>query len=414
MSVMTKRKPMPSVDEMQVKSTVDAALGLDNLARSVGGGSVDGGSVLDEVMGFCLDYIAYPDGDSPYAHALWIGHTWLADLLFTTPRLCFTSPEKRSGKTRAEEVTSLFVPNPVNVVSVSPAYLFRKIQDKPDGHLPCIGIDEVDALFTGKPSESTEQIRGILNAGYRKGATVGRAEATRNGDVNTVEMPVFAPVYLAGIGDMPDTVADRSIIVHMKRRRPDCKLQPYRERTAAKQSEPIRAGLAAWSDRVRPILEAYEDKDYPVMPDSIQDRDADVWEPLFIVAQLAGGKWPEIAASIAPRIVAAQHTEPQSIGERLLRDIRDVFGESASMFRMELIGRLQNIDGSPWRTLGRTGDGIDSNYLTKTLRKYDVARDYGGKAHSIRINGVTNYGYYRSDFTDAWSRYLPEPVNTPL
>ncbi len=371
--------------------------------------SKNGSSVLDEVTRFCRQFIAYPSNDAALAHTLWIAHSWLSDLMFTTPRLAFVSPEKRSGKTRAQEVTALLVPNPVNVISVSPAYLFRKIQEKPDGHLPTIEMDETDALFTGKPSESTEQIRGIINAGYRQGATVGRAEATKNGEVKTIDFPVFAPVCLAGIGDLPDTIEDRAIIVHMKRRRPDWKLKAYRDRTVRAEAEPIRRKLSEWSESVRTALASYRDCDYPAMPDAIQDRDADVWEPLFIVAQLAGGHWPGTVTDISIRIIKAQQEEPQSIGERLLRDIRTIFADQPAIYRNTLIEGLRSIDGAPWHTLGKAGEGIDSWYLTKTLKKYDIAQQYEGKAHSIRIAGMPrDWGYYRSDFIDAWSRYLPD------
>lgn len=370
--------------------------------------------VLDAVMRFCYDYIAYPSKDAVEAHVLWIAHTWLSDLLFTTPRLAFVSPEKRSGKTRAQEVTALLVPNPVNVVSVSPAYLFRKIQEQPDGYLPVIQLDETDALFTGKPSETTEQIRGIINAGYRQGATVGRAEATKNGEVKTIDFPVFAPVCLAGIGDLPDTIADRAIIIHMKRRRPDWKLKPYRDRSVRKEAEPLRAQLAAWAQSVRDTLASYTDDDYPQLPDEIQDRDADVWEPLFIIAQLAGGHWLQTVRDIAIRMVKAQHEEPQSIGERLLKDIRTVFDDQPAIYRNDLIEQLKSIEGAPWATLGKAGEGIDSWYLTKTLKKYDIAKDHDGKAHSIRIGGMPrDWGYYKTDFLDAWSRYIPELEHTP-
>ncbi|MFT9396461.1 MAG: DUF3631 domain-containing protein [Bifidobacterium psychraerophilum] len=388
-----ERPPAPNVTDPNSASSAEPPNGAD---------------LLDEVLAFCKQFIAYPDTDSSIAHTLWIAHAWLVDLLFTTPRLAFVSPEKRSGKTRAQEVTAQLVPNPVNVVSVSPAYLYRRIQEKPDGMLPVIELDETDALFTGRPSETTEQIRGIINAGYRQGATVGRAEATKNGEVKTVDFPVFAAVCLAGIGNMPDTIADRAIIIHMKRRRPDYTLTPYRDRTVRRQAKPLRTRLAAWAQAQRGALAAYTDDDYPQMPDEIQDRDADVWEPLFIIAQIAGGHWPQLVSDTAIRIIHKQHEEPQSIGERLLKDIRTVFDDHTAIYRSDLIEQLKRIEGAPWRTLGKSGDGIDSWYLTKTLKQYDIAKDYGGRAHSIRIGGMPHdWGYYKSDFQDAWTRYLP-------
>ena len=84
----------------------------------------------------------------------------------STPRLAFLSPEPASGKTRALEASEPLVPRPVEAVNVSPAYLFRKVGT--DGR-PTILFDEIDTVFGPKAKEN-EEIRGLLNAGHRKGA----------------------------------------------------------------------------------------------------------------------------------------------------------------------------------------------------------------------------------------------------
>lgn len=366
--------------------------------------------LLDDVLAFITQYVAFPSPEFATVVAIWILHTWIVSGLYTTPRLVFSSPEKRSGKTRAQEVTALLCPNPVNTINVSPAYLFRKLQPDEGERVPTIFLDETDALFTGKPSESMEAVRGIVNAGYRRGATVGRAEI-RNKQVETHDYPVFAPVCLAGIGGLPDTIEDRAVIVHMKRRKPGAMLQPFRDRTAVAQAQPLRERLQAWGDAHTPEVAAWTDGDYPTMPPSIQDRDADVWEPLFIVAQLVGGKWPREVARIAPGIIANQHAEPQSLGERLLRDIRNVFdtlGTDAA-FTLTILGELCNIDDAPWSTLGKDDAGIDTRFLSRTLKPYDVGSHHGSP-YTVRVGNVVGRGYKRADFEDAWSRYLP-PTN---
>ena len=76
-----------------------------------------------------------------------------------TPRLAFLSAERRSGKTRALEVTALLVPNAVQAVNVTPAYLFRKVGDQENP--PTILYDEVDTLFGSKVTD-TGEIRALL------------------------------------------------------------------------------------------------------------------------------------------------------------------------------------------------------------------------------------------------------------
>jgi hypothetical protein len=72
----------------------------------------------------------------------------------------------------------------------------------------------------------------------------------------------------------------------------------------------------------------------------IQDRDADVWEALIAVADLAGGTWPARARAAAVALVAeAKDTEP-SLGVRLLADLRTVFG-SADELSSKVGGQIE-------------------------------------------------------------------------
>ena len=57
------------------------------------------------------------------------------------------------------------------------------------------------------------------------------------------------------------------------------------------------------------------------MPDGIEDRDADVWEALLAVADVAGGDWPERARVALLRLLRTQGSTP-SLGVRLLADLR--------------------------------------------------------------------------------------------
>jgi hypothetical protein len=132
----------------------------------------------------------------------------------STPRLAFLSAEPGSGKTRALEITELLVPNPVQTVNVSPAYIFRKIGA--ESGAATILYDEIDTVFGPKAKEN-EEIRGLLNAGHRRGAVAGRCVVYGN-TVKTEELPAYAAVAVAGIGWLPDTLLTRSIIIRMRRR----------------------------------------------------------------------------------------------------------------------------------------------------------------------------------------------------
>ena len=131
----------------------------------------------------------------------------------STPRLAFLSAEPASGKTRALEITELLVPNPVVAVNVSPAYLFRKVGSEQGVTLL---YDEIDTVFGPKAREN-EELRGLLNAGHRKGAVAGRC-VVRGKNIETEEIPAYAAVAMAGLGWLPDTILSRSVIIRMRRR----------------------------------------------------------------------------------------------------------------------------------------------------------------------------------------------------
>ena len=177
----------------------------------------EGARLLDDVCEFIGRFVAYPSPQTQTAHALWIVHTHLMAAWETTPRLAFLSPEPGSGKSRALEVTELLVPRPIHTANISASALFRSIGGN-DG-APTVLLDEVDAIFSRKSGDATEDLRGLLNAGHRRGATVMRC-VVRGKTIEVEAFPSYAPVALAGLGDLPDTLMSRSIVIRMRRRSP--------------------------------------------------------------------------------------------------------------------------------------------------------------------------------------------------
>ena len=156
--------------------------------------------LLDQTEAFLTRFVSYPSEHARDAHTLWVAHTHVMGAWESTARLAALSPEKGSGKTRLLEVTELLVPRPIHAVNATPAYLFRKVSD-PAGP-PTILYDEIDTVFGPKAREN-EEIRGLINAGHRRGAVAGRAVA-RGSKITTEEIPAYCAVALAGIGDLPE------------------------------------------------------------------------------------------------------------------------------------------------------------------------------------------------------------------
>src|SRR4051794_10583601 len=224
------------------------------------------GSLLPAIETYGRCYLVLPGDAAWTAWALWIAHTHAVDGAHATPYLLYLSPEKRSGKTRAQEVDELLVARPWRVTGASEAAIFRKIaKDR-----PTLLLDEIDAIF-GSFSERTEPLRAILNAGNRPGATVVRCVGEKGDQVR--DFPIFCAKALAGIdtGRLPDTIRDRSIKIAMRRRTTAEPVARLRWREANAHAEPLRIRLAAWGESVADRLAEAE----PAIPEELDDRAAE-------------------------------------------------------------------------------------------------------------------------------------------
>jgi hypothetical protein len=353
----------------------------------------DLGDLLTDVSSFLGRFIAYPSEHARVAHALWIAHAHAMGAWESTPRIAFLSPEPGSGKTRALEVSELLVPRPVEAINATPAYLFRKVSD-PAG-APTILYDEIDTLF-GPKAKDNEDVRGMLNAGHRRGAMAGRC-VVRGKEVHTEELPAYCAVALAGLGNLPDTLMTRSVVVRMRRRAPNEPVTPFRRRVNEAEGHAIRDNLAAWatSATAKGIGDAW-----PEMPPGIADRAADVWESLFMIADSAGGDWPRRARVAAVALVAdSREGKAVSLGIRLLGDIRQIWDGSDGMHTDTLLELLNNLDEAPWGDL--RGKQLDPRGMARMLREYDV------RPGDVRHGSDVRKGYKRAELHDAWLRYLP-------
>jgi hypothetical protein len=352
---------------------------------------LEGSAILDEIETFVGRFVSYPSEHARVAHVLWIAHTHCMETWESTPRIFFGSPEPGSGKSRALEVTEPLVPRPIHAVNTTPAYLFRKVSD--EAGPPTILYDEIDTVF-GPRAKDNEEIRGMLNAGHRRGAKAGRC-VVRGKEIFTEELPAYCAVAIAGLHDLPDTLMSRSVVVRMRRRAPHEAIDAFRYRIHSGEGNVIRDALADWAATLDEIA-------WPKMPDGVEDRDADIWEPLLAVADAAGGDWPERARCAAVTLVTDSKAAPPSLGVRLLADLRSVFEEKDAdhLFTTDILGALVAMDEAPWADL--YGKPIDARGLAKRLRPYGVER------RSVRIGNLTGKGYDKADLIDPWSRYVPD------
>jgi hypothetical protein len=328
---------------------------------------------------------------------LWYAHTHASEQFYVTPRLILDSAEPGSGKTRVLEVAQYLVRAPEMTISATRAALFRLVSLGPITIL----FDEVDTIFNPKNGGNNEDLRGLLNAGYKRSATIARCVGDAK-NMKVERFPVYAPAALAGIaGAMPTTITTRAITIHMRRRRHDEPVEPFRERQVAREAQPIREQLAAWIDSVGTRLNNAQ----PTMPKGVTDRPAKIWEPLLAIADAAGGHWPTTARNACRHFTLATGAHITSLGVRLLADLRELFTRAGTdrLRTTDILIALCDLDEAPWADLH--GKPLDARRLAKLLDRF------GAKPGPFKVNGETMKGYQiagEHGLADAWGRYLPE------
>jgi hypothetical protein len=346
-----------------------------------------GARLLDDLHEALTRYVVLPSPEAADAVTLWVAATHAVTAWEHAARLVIKSPEKRCGKSRLLDVIEATCHKALITVSISPAALVRSItNDDP----PTILLDEADTVFGPKVKDNNEDLRGILNSGH------GRNRPYRRWDANARKMencPTFAMAALAGIGSMPDTIEDRAVVITMRRRAPGETVAPFRTRRDGPALSSLRDHMHAWIASHLDDLEKAE----PVMP--FDDRAADTWESLVAVADIAGADWPRRARGAALATIGA--VEDTTLGERLLADLRDVFGDKDAMHGAVILEALHKIEEAPW-----------ADWYGRPLNARDLARliaPYGVKSVDVKDGGVNKKGYRREHLHDPWSRYISPP-----
>ena len=351
---------------------------------------VNGAQLLDEVAATFSRYIVLPTGAADTL-ALWVMQTHCFEAFEHVARLNCCSPDKQCGKTTTLDVTASLVARPLRAENITTAVLFRLVEK----YKPTLLLDEVDTYL----KEKNEELRGCLNAGHKRGGKAYRCE----GQDNTVRsFAVFAPAALAGIGALPGTLHDRSVVIRLSRARAGEIAARFDSRRLHYETELCRK-LSRWSNDNLAELKNCD----PKLPEAAFNRLADNWRPLFAIAQVVGGDWPRRAHAAFVALTSSADLDAQGVGTLLLSDI-------AAMFAAEKADRLPSnklaellvaIEGRPWAEWGKHRKPISTNQLANQLRRFGIS------PRVVRVGEETARGYLLDDFREAFSRYLPD---TPL
>lgn len=370
---------------------------------------------LDRLTAWINRYSVHLTDHEARVMALWAAHTWVVTCFYVTPRLIFSSATPQSGKTRQLELLENVTYAPRRTENTTPAVLFRSIERGYDnGAPPTILFDETDAMFNGKGDGKQEELRGLVNSGYKQGGRVDRCV----GDGNEIKtFRTYAPVALAGIaGNMPDTITTRAITIEMRKRKPGERIAPYQIRTAEGEATPFKEFFEQWSssDEMKDYLAACE----PELPPGVEDRPAEIWSPLVAIADMAGAQWGTYAREACAYFVTKPGMEERPKGVQLLEDIRTVMDGREFISSRDLCDGLNCLEDGQWQHMGR--EGIAPAQVSRMLRPFMVKpvkiREGGTTFRGFSIHSTFQEGGQQVGLNDAWDRYLaplvPETRNT--
>jgi len=310
------------------------------------------------------------------------------DIFEVCPFLAINSPTKRCGKTRLLILVQSLVHDPLLASNISTASVYRTIE----AFRPTLLVDEVDRFL-----KINQELIGVLNSGHTKHAAFVVRSVGEDYEPN--RFSTWCPKVVAGIGDLPDTIADRSIEIPMRRKTPEEKVKFIRLSQLPKQFKSFREKILRWVTDNKVSIE----KANPELPKSSNDRAIDNWMPLLQIAETIGGEWPDKARKLFG--VCANGEEPDDgVSIELLKDIKGIFNgfHSDRISTNDLLDHLCKLEERPWSTYNR-GKEISSRQIAKKLKPFNIS------SQTIRFESGSRKGYYRKDFDDAFNRYIPPP-----
>lgn len=100
-------------------------------------------------------------------------------------------------------------------------------------------------------------------------------------------------------------------------------MQRFRLRKVKPEAAELLERIKRWANANREALKDTE----PGLPDELNDRAQDAWESLFAIADLVAGDWPRTARSASIIVSGGDAQTDDSLGVRLLEDIRRTFDD---------------------------------------------------------------------------------------
>lgn len=350
-------------------------------------GEVNGLELVNELIQTIKQHVVVRNEEA-IAIAYWILQTYNINAFMYAPRLLIISPEKRCGKTTLLQLLEMLCYKAWPIGNCTPAVLYKAIQQEQ----PTVLIDEADSFFN-----NNNDMRNIINVGFQ-----GKFGVARSGGKNfeiVKSYKVFTMMAIAAINNLPDTIMDRGIKIAMRRKLPNEKTLPLRERTSISKFEIIK-------QKCRKLMLTIGSSAGDNIIDSIKglnDRACDVWEGMISIACLLGDEERVIKAAV--KLSQESSGDGESIKNILLKHILQIFKRYSfeDISSSNLIQELILMEDAPWSEINK-GRPLTAHKLAYLLKEYKIStfqKNEFGK-------NVNHYRY--TSFLDAFERYIPDEL----
>ncbi len=127
--------------------------------------------------------------------------------------------------------------------------------------------------------------------------------------------------------------------------------------------------VARWVNDHHPQLSIVD----AALPAGFFNRKADNWRPLFSIAGVLGGEWPEKLKAAALALIGDDEPD-DTLAIQLLSDIRDLFTDwkTKRLRSQDIAEALGKMDDRPWFQFGKMGKPITQNAVARMLKPFGV------------------------------------------
>lgn len=348
---------------------------------------IDPALLLNEISITIMRFIVL-NKEQADAAALWVAFTWFINVVEIAPLAIINAPEKACGKSQLLDLLGRMSARPLSAANSTSAFLFRAVEK----WTPTILIDEADTFI-----RQNDELKGLINAGYtRANAFVGRVVGENN---EPKLFKVWGAKALAGIAlekHLPDATMSRAIVLELRRKLPSEKVSRLRDAEHG-LFDGIASKLSRFSDDYSKQVRLAR----PTLPDELNDRAQDNWQPLMAIAECVGPEWVK-RATAAALILSSAGDKSISTGNELLADIQHIFDKKnvEKISTVDLIEALCVDTECGWAAYNR-GKPLNPRQLARLLATYGI------QSKTVRMGkNNTPKGFDADQFKDAFARYL--------